>query len=149
MFITQGSILALWSTSDPPIPGGFREKVQVVRDGGKDLAASPRTWRGPVNILSWNHLEKILGKDHRFEFRHCGRNVCITSADLSCLNEGDHIWVGNVNLIATRKGFECPKRCHLDPREPIPCVLAENWIFAEVVEEGPIQIDNSLFVTRD
>src|SRR3990172_4909102 len=112
--MTQGSILALWSYSDPPTSKGFQEMVQLVREG-EVISKNSRDWRGQVNILSWKHLGKIIGKDHRFEFRHCGKNICVTSADLSSVRKGDLIRVGTALLVTTRNGFTCPKRCHLEP----------------------------------
>jgi hypothetical protein len=142
----QGSILALWFAHAPPPSKGFREKVRLVR-GERNGSVDPLDWRGPVNILSWGHLAKVLGKDHRFEFRHCEKNVCVTSADLSSQRAGDLIWMGKALLVVLRTGLQCPKRCHLKAEDPEDCVLAANWITARVLQAGCVCIDDALLAT--
>jgi len=142
--MTQGSVLALWSHSDPHAnEKEYQETVNLVREG-EDKSKNIRDWQGPLNILSWKHVETVMGRDYRFEFRHCEKNVCITTADLTSLRKGDHIWVGNALLVVIQNGFDCPKRCHMEPGETEPCILAGNWIVAEVLREGSVRVDDPL-----
>lgn len=143
---SRGSVISLWYSDKPNLPKKFAEMVRLEKSDGIEDDDSAKVWHQQVEILSWQTVTKLMEKDYHYEFGECGKNLCITSADLSSLKTGDFLYIGKAVLVVTRKGRGCRNRCKLGYFHPEDCPASMEWVFANVIQDGPVCADDEFLV---
>ena len=102
-------------------------------------------WHRQVSLLAAEDIEYMRGKGAQVGPGDFAENITTRNVDLSTLQVGDRLMLGECELEVTQIGKECHSRCSIYMRVG-DCVMPREGLFARVVRGGWIQVGNEIGV---
>ncbi|NOY06258.1 MAG: MOSC domain-containing protein [Chlorobi bacterium] len=97
-------------------------------------------WHRQVSLLSMDSVRKMRAKGLNIRPGAFAENLTLENVDLSVLRIGDQLKIGSALLRITQIGKECHTRCAIYYAAG-DCVMPREGLFAEVLEGGPIHVN--------
>ena len=144
--VQKGKVLAV-NISEKK--GTRKTNVQAcvaMKDFGLKDDAHGGPWHRQVSLLANESIEKMKTMGLKVGFGDFAENITTEGVDLVHLPVGTTIRIGDaVTLRVTQIGKVCHERCAIYYQAG-DCVMPKEGIFAEVVKEGNIQVEDEIVV---
>jgi len=100
-----------------------------------------------VSFLAVGAIDKITDEGLKSKCGGFGENITTSGIELTDLQAGTRLKIGDSLLEVTKIGKECRRPCALSGK-PRQCVLPSQGIFARVIKGGNIAVGDEIEVTR-
>ena len=118
----------------------------VMKDFGLKDDAHGGPWHRQVSLLANESIEKMKAMGLNVGYGDFAENITTQGVDLVHLPIGTTIRIGDsVTLRVTQIGKVCHERCAIYYQAG-DCVMPKEGIFAEVVKEGNIQVEDEIAI---
>jgi len=119
----------------------------IEKDFGLRGDAHGGPWHRQISLLANESIEKMKAMGLKVGFGDFAENITTEGIDLVHLPIGTTIRIGNsVLLRVTQIGKECHTRCAIYYQAG-DCVMPKEGIFAEVVNEGEVKVDDEIVIS--
>jgi molybdopterin adenylyltransferase len=119
------------------------ESAELLKDFGLAGDAHGGTWHRQVSLLAQESIETMRAKGLDVVAGNFAENLTTEGIDLSVLEVGDHIMVGETELIISQLGKICHTRCAIY-HQAGDCVMPREGIFGVVVRGGTIKVGDAI-----
>lgn len=102
-------------------------------------------WHRQVSLLSYDKVVEFNKRGAGVDHGAFGENLVVEGIDFRGLPVGSIFSVGTAKLRMTQIGKECHSHCAIFHRVG-ECIMPREGVFAEVIQEGTMQIGDSLQV---
>lgn len=102
-------------------------------------------WHRQVSLLSYDKVVEFNKRGAGVDHGAFGENLVVEGIDFRGLPVGSIFSVGTAKLRMTQIGKECHSHCAIFHRVG-ECIMPREGVFAEVIQEGTVQIGDSLQV---
>jgi MOSC domain-containing protein YiiM len=120
----------------------------LLKDFGLKDDAHGGPWHRQVSLLANESIEKMRAKGLKVGYGDFAENITTEGIDLVHLPIGTDIQIGkSVILRVTQIGKECHTRCAIYYQAG-DCVMPKEGIFAEVVNEGDVEIGDDIIIDQ-
>lgn len=131
---------------------GIRKKnvdsVKLVEHFGVEGDAHGGKWHRQLSFLAQESIDTMREKGLDVVAGNFAENITTTGIDLPNLSVGDHLKIGNTEVIISQLGKVCHHRCAIY-HQAGDCVMPREGIFAIVVKGGEIRVDDPIVITDD
>jgi len=118
----------------------------LLRDFGLKDDAHGGPWHRQVSLLANESIEKMRAKGLKVGYGDFAENITTQGVDLVHLPIGTEIRIGDAVLVrVTQIGKECHERCAIYYQAG-DCVMPREGIFAEVVNEGEVEVGDEIVI---
>ena len=119
------------------------ESAELLKDFGLAGDAHGGAWHRQVSLLAQESIETMRAKGLDVVAGNFAENLTTEGIDLSVLEVGDHIMVGETELIISQLGKICHNRCAIY-HQAGDCVMPREGIFGVVVRGGTIKVGDAI-----
>ena len=128
---------------------GIRKKnipaTRLIPGHGLENDAHAGAWHRQVSFLAEESIETMRDKGLDVVAGNFAENITTEGIDLSTLEVGRHIRIGEAELIVSQLGKICHTRCAIY-HQAGDCVMPREGIFAVVVKGGEIKVGDTIEV---
>lgn len=128
---------------------GIRKKnipaTRLIPSFGLENDAHAGKWHRQVSFLAEESIETMRAKGLDVVAGNFAENITTEGLDLTALEVGRHIRIGEAELIISQLGKICHTRCAIY-HQAGDCVMPREGIFAVVVTGGAIEVGNAIEV---
>ena len=117
--------------------------AELVVGFGVEHDAHGGTWHRQVSLLAEESIASMRAKGLDVVAGNFAENITTEGLDLTSLEIGRHIAIGDAELIISQRGKICHKRCAIF-HQAGDCVMPREGIFAVVLRGGRIQGGDSI-----
>lgn len=121
------------------------DKAHFIKDFGIEGDAHAGNWHRQVSLLPYDKVKAFNEKGAAVEHGAFGENLVVEGIDFRTLPVGTVFEVGTVKLRMTQIGKECHSHCAIYHRMG-ECIMPREGVFAEVLQEGEMQIGDEMKV---
>jgi MOSC domain-containing protein YiiM len=143
----EGRIIALSVSDQKGVPKKNVPEVELLRDHGIAGDAHAGPWHRQVSLLALESIETMRCKGADVGPGAFAENITTQGLDLTSLQIGDHVFVGDADLEVTQIGKECHDRCAIFEAVG-DCVMPREGIFARVVAGGRVRVGDVVSIRR-
>lgn len=120
--------------------------AKIVKDWGIEGDAHGGKWHRQISLLAMEKIKAFREKGAEIDLGAFGENLIVEGFELRELPVDSEIRIGNsVKLKVTQIGKECHSHCDIYKRMG-DCIMPREGIFAEVLEEGVIKVNDTVEV---
>ena len=120
--------------------------AKIVKDWGIEGDAHGGKWHRQISLLAMEKIKAFREKGAEIDPGAFGENLIVEGFELRELPVDSEIRIGNsVKLKVTQIGKECHSHCDIYKRMG-DCIMPREGIFAEVLEEGVIKVNDTVEV---
>jgi len=119
--------------------------AELVVGFGVEHDAHGGTWHRQVSLLAEESIASMRAKGLDVVAGNFAENITTEGLDLTSLEIGRHIAIGDAELIISQRGKICHKRCAIF-HQAGDCVMPREGIFAVVLRGGRIQGGDSIHI---
>ena len=142
----RGKVLAVNISEDKGTKKTNIQSCSLLKDFGLKGDAHAGPWHRQVSLLANESIEKMRAKGLNVGHGDFAENITTEGVDLVHLPIGTEIRGGNsVILRVTQIGKECHERCAIYYQAG-DCVMPKEGIFAEVVSEGEVKVEDEIVI---
>jgi MOSC domain-containing protein YiiM len=116
--------------------------VRLLEDLGIEHDAHAGNGHRQVSLLAGEAIDTMREAGLDLEHGAFGENIVTRGIDWTRVSIGDHIRIGDAELVITQKGKECHTPCAIF-YEAGRCIMPEFGIFARIKRGGVIHAGNS------
>lgn len=128
---------------------GIRKKnipaTRLIPDFGLENDAHAGKWHRQVSFLAEESIETMRAKGLDVVAGNFAENITTEGLDLTTLEVGRHIKIGEAELIISQLGKICHTRCAIY-HQAGDCVMPREGIFAVIVKGGDIKVGDIIEV---
>jgi len=118
----------------------------VLKDFGLKDDAHGGPWHRQISLLADESIQKMRAMGLNVGYGDFAENITTEGIDLVHLPIGTIIRIGKqVVLRVTQIGKECHERCAIYYQAG-DCVMPKEGIFAEVINEGEVKVDDEIVI---
>ena len=132
-----------------PKKGGAKRPVpdaRFIADWGIEGDGHGGPGMKQVSLLAWEGALRMRESGADVGYGSFGENITTSCVDLSKLDVGDKIRLGEkVLLKVTKLGKECPEPCAIF-RQVGYCIMPDEGVFCSVIEGGPVKLGDEIVV---
>jgi MOSC domain-containing protein YiiM len=144
---TEGRVVALSISDRKGVPKTNVPEVELVQDHGIAGDAHAGPWHRQVSLLALESIETMRCKGAKVGPGAFAENITTEGLDLTALQIGDHVVVGDSELEVTQIGKECHDRCAIFEAVG-DCVMPREGIFTRVVTGGHVRVGDAAGIRR-
>jgi len=144
---TEGRIIALSVSDQKGVPKKNVPEVEFLQDHGIAGDAHAGPWHRQVSLLALESIETMRCKGADVGPGAFAENITTQGLDLTSLQVGDHVFVGDADLEVTQIGKECHDRCAIFEAFG-DCVMPREGIFTRVVAGGRVRVGDVVSIRR-
>jgi MOSC domain-containing protein YiiM len=142
----RGKVLAVNTSEKKGTKKTNIKSCLLLKDSGLKDDAHAGPWHRQVSLLANESIEKMKAKGLKVGYGDFAENITTESIDLVHLPIGTDIQIGKfVILRVTQIGKECHTRCAIYYQAG-DCVMPKEGIFAEVVNEGEVEVGDEIII---
>ncbi len=143
----EGRIIALSVSDQKGVPKKNVPEVEFLQDHGIAGDAHAGPWHRQVSLLALESIETMRCKGADVGPGAFAENITTQGLDLTSLQVGDHVFVGDADLEVTQIGKECHDRCAIFEAVG-DCVMPREGIFTRVVAGGRVRVGDAVSIRR-
>jgi MOSC domain-containing protein YiiM len=143
----EGRIIALSVSDQKGVPKKNVPEVEFLQDHGIAGDAHAGPWHRQVSLLALESIETMRRKGADVGPGAFAENITTQGLDLTSLQVGDHVFVGDADLEVTQIGKECHDRCAIFEAVG-DCVMPREGIFTRVVAGGRVRVGDAVSIRR-
>ena len=144
--VQRGKVLAVNISEKKGTRKTNVQSCVAMKDFGLKDDAHGGPWHRQVSLLANESIEKMKAMGLKVGYGDFAENITTEGVDLVHLPIGTTIRIGDaVTLRVTQIGKVCHERCAIYYQAG-DCVMPKEGIFAEVVKEGNIQVEDEIVV---
>ncbi len=144
----RGKVLAVNISDEKGTKKTNVQKCALLKDFGLKGDAHAGPWHRQVSLLANESIEKMKAKGLKVGYGDFAENITTEGVDLVHLPIGTTIQIGNsVILRVTQIGKECHERCAIYYQAG-DCVMPKEGIFAEVINEGEVNVGDEITIDQ-
>jgi len=143
----EGKIVALSVSDSKGVPKKNVPEVELLRDHGIAGDAHAGPWHRQVSLLALESIEKMRCKGADVGPGAFAENITTQCLDLTSLQIGDRVVIGDSELEVTQIGKECHNRCAIFEAVG-DCVMPREGIFTRVVTGGRVRVGDAASIRR-
>ena len=121
------------------------DKVKLIKNFGIENDAHAGDWHRQVSLLSYDKVEEFKAKGAEVDLGDFGENIIVSGIDFGTLEVGTILKCNDVVLEITQIGKHCHTHCEIYHRMG-DCIMPREGIFAKVICEGEISVDDKMEV---
>ena len=129
---------------------GIRKKnvhsANLVENFGVETDAHGGKWHRQLSFLAQESIDTMREKGLDVFAGNFAENITTTGIDLTNLSVGDHLQVGNTEVIISQLGKVCHHRCAIY-HQAGDCVMPREGIFGIVAKGGEIKVGDPIVIT--
>ena len=119
---------------------------QVLKDFGLKDDAHGGPWHRQISLLADESIQKMRAMGLNVGYGDFAENITTEGIDLVHLPIGTIIRIGKQAVLrVTQIGKECHERCAIYYQAG-DCVMPKEGIFAEVINEGEVKVDDEIVI---
>ena len=142
----RGKVLAVNISEEKGTKKTNIQSCALLKDFGLQGDAHAGPWHRQVSLLANESIEKMRIKGLDVGYGDFAENITTEGVDLVHLPIGTTIRIGeSVHLRVTQIGKECHTRCAIYYQAG-DCVMPKEGIFAEVVNEGEVEVGDEVVI---
>ena len=142
----RGRVLAVNISDEKGTKKTNVQKCALLKDFGLKGDAHAGPWHRQVSLLANESIEKMKILGLNVGYGDFAENITTEGVDLVHLPIGTTIQIGNsVILRVTQIGKECHERCAIYYQAG-DCVMPKEGIFAEVINEGEVNVGDEIII---
>ncbi|WP_136806917.1 MOSC domain-containing protein [Desulfosediminicola flagellatus] len=126
---------------------GVRKKnidsVNLIENFGLEADAHGGKWHRQVSFLAEESIESMREKGLNVVAGNFAENITTEGVDLCAMKVGDHIRLGNTELIISQLGKVCHNPCAIY-HQAGDCVMPREGIFGVVIKGGEIRVGDEI-----
>lgn len=129
--------------------GTRKENIQsslLVQNHGLQDDAHAGTWHRQVSFLAEESIQTMRDKGLDVVAGNFAENITTEGLDLTSLEVGTHLTIGDTELIISQLGKICHNRCAIY-HQAGDCVMPREGIFGIVLSGGPIHVGDTIELT--
>lgn len=141
----MGKIIAVCTSE---AKGTQKENVKTAKfmvDHGLENDAHAGNWHRQVSLLSYDKIQAFNAKGADVFSGAFGENLVVSGIDFKQLPIGTKFQCNDVLLELTQIGKECHTRCQIFYKMG-ECIMPTEGVFAKVLKEGTISVDDEMVV---
>ena len=145
--LITGKVIALSISREKGVSKENVPEVKVIEDFGIENDAHAGTWHRQVSFLDLKTIEKmkkLIGRE--IAFGELAENIT-TDADLSSVEVGDLIFVGECLFEVTQIGKKCHHGCAIFQKVG-QCEIRTHGVFTRVLRGGILRIGDPLKIIK-
>ncbi len=144
--VQRGRVLAVNISDEKGTKKTNVQKCDLLKDFGLEGDAHAGPWHRQVSLLANESIEKMKAMGLKVGYGDFAENITTEGVDLVHLPIGTTIQIGNsVILRVTQIGKECHERCAIYYQAG-DCVMPKEGIFAEVISEGEVKVEDEIII---
>lgn len=90
-----------------------------------------------ISLLAKESIQKMKEQGLKLEDGAFGENVVTEGLDLTSLSIGQHLKIGESEIVITKIGKECVNRCAIFYKTG-DCIMPKEGIFGKVIKDGVV-----------
>ena len=136
----DGIVAAVCISREKGTPKKNAEQGVLVENWGLEHDAHAGKWHRQVSLLSSDKIEEFKNEhpDVNIEPGAFGENLVVSGIDLSKLQVGSQIKIGEAVLELSQIGKECHSGCII-AQTAGKCIMPTEGVFARVIKGGPVK----------
>ena len=104
------------------------------------------SWHRQVSLLAQESIETMRAKGLDVVAGNFAENITTEGIDLSLLSVGDHLAIGNTEVVISQLGKVCHHRCAIY-HQAGDCVMPREGVFAIVHRGGTVRVGDAIGAT--
>jgi MOSC domain-containing protein YiiM len=141
----KGAIVAVSVSAQKGTPKTNVPRAELVANHGIAGDAHAGDWHRQVSLLALESIAKMRAKGAKVGPGAFAENLTTQSLDLTSLQIGDRLLIGQAELEITQLGKECHTRCAIFEQVG-DCVMPREGVFARVVRGGEVKVGDEVVV---
>ena len=139
----NGTVAALSISTEKGVPKSNVDSIRVVEAWGIDGDAHAGNWHRQISLLMLESVNRMKEMGAEVIPGSFAENITTSGIDLTKLDIGNRIQIGNIELEITQIGKECHSRCAIYYAVG-DCVMPREGIFAKVICGGDIRVGDTI-----
>jgi molybdopterin adenylyltransferase len=119
----------------------------LIADFGLEKDAHGGTWHRQVSFLAQESINTMRAKGLDVVAGNFAENITTEGFDLTALQVGRHMHIGDAELVISQLGKICHTRCAIY-HQAGDCVMPREGIFAVILQGGTIRVGDQIKVSR-
>ncbi len=124
-----------------------RETARLIADFGLENDAHGGKWHRQVSFLAMESINTMRDKGLDVVAGNFAENITTEGLDLTSLEVGRHISIGEAELVISQLGKICHTRCAIY-HQAGDCVMPREGIFAVILRGGTIRVGESMTIEK-
>ena len=146
--MTIGKINAISISKKKGIPKKNVPMAALKSEWGIEGDAHAGEWHRQVSLLALESIDKMRGKGAEVGPGAFAENITTEGVDLSILQIGDQVKIGDSLLEITQIGKECHDHCAIF-KIVGDCVMPREGLFGKVISGSEIKVGDSVEIVSD
>jgi molybdopterin adenylyltransferase len=122
-----------------------QEKARLIADFGLENDAHGGRWHRQVSFLAEESIATMRAKGLDVVAGNFAENITTEGLDLTALEVGRHLTIGEAELVISQLGKICHTRCAIY-HQAGDCVMPREGIFAVILQGGTIRVGDGIKV---
>jgi MOSC domain-containing protein YiiM len=139
----MGKIIAICKSEKKGTAKKQINEVNLIEKFGLEGDAHGGNWHRQVSLLDLSKIDNFNVKGGNVDYGDFGENLVIEGIDLSKIEVGQKLKVGECELEITQIGKTCHTKCEIFYRVG-ECIMPKNGIFAKVIKGGKIALGDDI-----
>ena len=139
----RGTIVAISVSAQKGTPKTNVPRAELVANHGIAGDAHAGDWHRQVSLLALESIAKMLANGADVGPGAFAENLTTQSIDLTSLQIGDRLLIGQAELEITQLGKECHAHCAIFAQVG-DCVMPREGVFARVVRGGEVEVGDEI-----
>ncbi len=122
-----------------------QEQTRLIADFGLENDAHGGRWHRQVSFLAEESIATMRAKGLDVVAGNFAENITTEGLDLTALEVGRHLTIGEAEMVISQLGKICHTRCAIY-HQAGDCVMPREGIFAVILQGGTIRVGDSIEV---
>jgi MOSC domain-containing protein YiiM len=141
--VNRGKIAAISISVEKGVPKSNVAQARLIKDWGIEGDAHAGNWHRQISLLAVESMATIRALGLDVQPGDFAENITTQEVDLSVVQVGDQLVIGDCQLEITQIGKVCHARCSIYARVG-DCVMPREGLFARVVCGGTIRVGDGV-----
>jgi MOSC domain-containing protein YiiM len=139
----MGKIIAICKSEKKGTAKKQISQVNLIENFGLEGDAHGGNWHRQVSLLDLSKIDIFNEKGGSVDYGDFGENLVIEGIDLSKIEIGEKLRIGECELEITQIGKTCHTKCEIFYRVG-ECIMPKNGIFAKVIKGGKVALGDDI-----
>lgn len=139
----MGKIIAICKSEKKGTAKKQISEVNLIENFGLEGDAHGGNWHRQVSLLDLSKIDIFNEKGGNVDYGDFGENLVIEGIDLSKIEIGEKLRIGECELEITQIGKTCHTKCEIFYRVG-ECIMPKNGIFAKVIKGGKVALGDDI-----
>lgn len=119
------------------------EAIVIENWGIKGDAHGGSHWHRQISLLAVESMEKMRNNGLRLSYGDFAENITTEGINLSEIELGEHLKIGEVIIEITQHGKRCHGKCNVF-KTIGDCIMPKEGVFARVIKGGLIKVGDEI-----